>query len=140
MALEINKYDFIGKVLGKSKQVVIKEDMKRSYLYVRGKYLVNGKEREQDSRMTCFSWGDNKSRITDVFPGDKVTFSFTLSGRYDEERRDKDGNAVCWTECVLSSKVEILSTEERKMYSNGLDSPEMPKDDLGTFDENDIPF
>jgi hypothetical protein len=129
MSIVINSHQFTGKVIHKSGPYTIKEDMAKRYLFCRGTYYISGKEREQEIRVTCFSWGDNKSKISDVFPGDEVSFTFNLSGKFNPDKKDYLGCPSCWTECVLSSKVEILSTQNRTLYDNkpgdGLNLPDI---------------
>lgn len=129
MAILINTHEFTGTVIAKAGPYAIKEDMAKSYLYCRGTYMVYNKEKEQDIRFVCFSWGDHKSKITDILPGDEVTVGFTLSGRYTPERKDNLGAPSCWTECVLS-KVTILSSEKRELYKN----EDRREDEAGKFD------
>ena len=121
MAILVNVHEFTGSVIAKTGSYAIKEDMSKAYLFCRGKYMINNRERDQDIRVTCFSWGDHRNRIADILPGDEVRFNFSLSGRFNPDRKDNLGAPSCWTECVLSGKVTILSSAQRKFYDNDPD-------------------
>ena len=129
--MEINNHIYQGRVLAKSQKYPIGSNgMMKSFLYLEGDYIINGKPKTQQAKFTCFSFAENRSKIDGIFPGDVVSFAFTLSGWYKPDEKDYLGAAKCFTDPVVDSKVEIIDQTSRVMYDNRVDTP---KDDLGTF-------
>ena len=119
MSIIVNTHPYTGQVLAKAGPFAVNENMSISFLYCRGAYMKSGKECQEDARFTCFSWGESPSKIASVLPGDEVSFSFNLTGRFTPDRKgNRFGEPVCWTEQVISSKVEVLNTSQRQLYQN----------------------
>ena len=134
MAIQVNNHQFTGKVIYRAGPFAITNDMNKWYLYCQGIYLVGGKEREEECRFTCFSWGQQPSKVSNVFIGDVVSFYFNLTGKFKPEKKDNLGCPSCWTEAVVASKVEIVSSENRIPFNQ-----KKTEDGLGTFEEPPTP-
>lgn len=119
MSVTVNTHQYTGQVLAKAGAFSVKENMSISFLYCRGTYMKGGKECQEDARFACFSFADNASKISQILPGDEVSFYFNLTGRFTPDRKgNRFGEPVCWTEQVISSKVEVLNTSQRQLYQN----------------------
>lgn len=126
---KVNAHEIEGRVLLKKGPYAIGDKgLSKYYLYVEADYMQRGKITPQVVKAVTFAWGDHASKISQVLPGDEVRFAFTFSGKIIENKFDFFGAPQCWTEVVIESKVEVLSTSQRQLYDNE------PKDDLGVFD------
>ena len=107
---------------------------KKWMLFIDCPYLQKGTTVMQTIKAVTFSWDTNVSKVSNVFPGDEVKFTFSLSGRLNEEKLDYYGMPSCFNEVVIESKVEILNQSQRVLYNTG------EKDDLGVFPETKFKY
>jgi hypothetical protein len=134
MSLKINLHDIEGVVVKKSQPIPIgNNNMRKTYLYLSCQYLWKGVASEQILRFLTFSWEDHASKFTPLLVGDEIKFSFTISGKMDNEKMDYLGLPRIYNELIPSSKIEIISTANRELYNNG------EKDDLGMFSDIPVP-
>jgi len=152
MAIVVNRHELTGRVVLRKGPVPIGvKNMKKSAIYVAAKYLFKGQEIEQTVKAICFSFADNVSKVTNVYPGDEVRFSFTLSGRINEEKPDKNGWPGCWPEVLIDSPVEILNNSQRQLYNRDDQEAPVPQDPKFKYQDgenveekddpaNDLPF
>jgi len=132
MSLKVNLHDIEGVVVKKSQEFPIGSgDMKKTFLFLSCQYLFKGQPSEQILKFVTFSWGAQGSKFSNVLPGDVVRFSFTINGKMDTNKLDYMGLPSTSNDLVPSSKVEIVSTENRELYKN----EPTPDDGLGEFPE-----
>jgi hypothetical protein len=106
------------------------QQSKKWQLYVNCPYLQKGVTVMQTLKAVTFSWADRVSKVTHVFKGDEVKFTFSISGKIFGDKMDKWGLPVCYNEIIIESKVEVLNMSQRQLFNTG------EKDDLGVFDTN----
>lgn len=158
MSIQVNAHELIGTVRSKHGPYVLNDrGMAKSYLFVDSLYMQRGKPTTHTVKAMCFSWGDHPSKIANIFPGDEVKFSFSISGRVSEDRKDKLGFPALWNEVVIESSVEVLNTSQRQLYDNRIGGPKVeikPSDftyetpavnnttssEIADDESNDLPF
>ena len=126
-----NLHELQGIVKLRKGPIPIGEKLSKKWmLFIECPYLQKGTTVMQTIKAVTFSWDQNVSKVSNVFPGDEVKFTFSLSGRLNEEKLDYYGMPSCFNEVVIESRVEILNMSQRQLYNTG------EKDDLGVFDTN----
>jgi hypothetical protein len=134
MSITANNHEITGIVKSKHGPIAVgTKNMKKSFLYLDSVYMRKGKPETSTVKFVVWSFGDNASKIYNIFPGDEVKFTFSISGRV-QDSKDKYGYPTLWCDLVIDSEVEILNTSQRKLYNNGVDA-------IDTEEElNDLPF
>lgn len=144
--IEANNHDFQGVIVSKHGPYTVQnragEDtgFRKFFLIVRGDYIESrgkdkGRPMPQHIKFVDTLWETNLgyNLFKDVFPGDEIRLSFAIRGKYIPETKGRFGEPVCWNELVVTSKIEVLNTQNRTLYDNE------PKDDMGTFDSDPKP-
>lgn len=145
MSITGNNHEFTGVVVSKHGPYTVtnkqEEDVgfRKFFLICKGDYVESrgkdrGKALPQFVKFVDTLWKDNigYNFFKDVFPGDEVKFMFSVRGRYEPSVKGRLGEPSCWQDLTPTSKIEILSTQNRKLYDN--EPKNDPVDDLGTFD------
>jgi hypothetical protein len=147
--MDINlPHELKGRVIAKRGPYIVGQNkIEKHLLYLECDYPKRGKVETTNVKALCWAWGGHASKIDHIFPGDIVKFTFSLSGRMDNDRKDKNGAEMCWTEVVIESRPEVLDSSQRKMYNNNPGELPLggvegmpPSEDLGKEDYNDLPF
>ena len=130
-----NLHELQGIVKLRKGPIPIGEKLSKKWmLFIECPYLQKGTTVMQTIKAVTFSWDQNVSKVSNVFPGDEVKFTFSLSGRLNEEKLDYYGMPSCFNEVVIESRVEILNQSQRVLYNTG------EKDDLGVFPETKFKY
>ena len=144
--IEGNNHTFQGVVISKHGPYTVPnkagEDtgFRKFYLIVKGDYIEfrgkdKGKAIPQYLKISDTLWETNLgyNLFKDIFPGDEVRFVFSVRGKYIPESKGRFGEPVCWNDLVVSSKIEVLNTQNRTLYDNE------PKEDDGLASEPPTP-